>query len=75
MWLLYVLVQENMPKARLKSFGLIALAKENSRHPTNDCFLWLLVVIFMNINNDKKQVEQRKIQNVQFEEKNGYQEV
>lgn len=69
MWLLYALVQENLPKDRLKSFRLIALARENSSHPTTYCVVWLLDVILMNIYNDKKQAGQRKIQNVQFEEK------
>lgn len=47
----------------------MALAEEISRQSNIDSVLWLLVITFMQIYNEKEQAEQRKTQNLQFEEK------
>ena len=45
------------------------LAEEISKQPNIDSFMWLLVVDFTKIYNEKEQAKQGKLQNVQFEEK------
>lgn len=45
------------PKTKLKGGGLIALVA------------WLLLIILMHIHNEKEQVEQKEIQNVQLDKK------
>ncbi|KAL6053809.1 hypothetical protein STEG23_030631 [Scotinomys teguina] len=47
----------------------MVLAEEISKHPSMDSVMWLLVITFIEIYNEKEKVEQGKIQNVQFEEK------
>jgi hypothetical protein len=65
----FCLSPKNLPKIKLKSFGLISLAEEISRQPCIDCGRWLLVITFMQIYN--LQAGQREIQTVQFvEERN-----
>lgn len=54
-----------MSESKLISFVLIFfLAKEILRQPSNDTVLWLLVITFMHIYNDKKQARQTQVQNV-----------
>ena len=62
-WLLSSLVQIYIYEAKLKSFGLMVLAKEVSRQASIDSALWLLVVTLMQIYNEEEQAEQKKIQN------------
>ena len=45
------------------------LVEEISRKPSVDFVAWLLVVMLMEIYNEKEQAEQGKIQNTQFEDK------
>ena len=49
----------------MKSFGLIALAEEITKHPSVDSVVWSLVVALMKMYNEKEHAEQGKI----FEEK------
>ena len=63
-----------MPKAKLKSRGITALAKEISRQPSTGWVAWLLVATLLQIYNEKEQTEKGKIQNVQLEEKEKNQE-
>ena len=60
-WLLSALVLldsfQNLPEAKLKSHGLIAVAEEISSQPSIDC-----VASVLQIQNKKEQNEQRKIQ-------------
>ena len=37
--------KENLPEAKLKSYGLTALEEDISKQPTVDCVAWLLVAI------------------------------
>lgn len=60
---------KNLCEAKLKSFGLTALAEEISRRSGTDRVAWLLVTTFMHIYNEKEQAEQEKIQNEWGEEK------
>lgn len=47
---------KSLPKVKVKSFGLIPLAKEISKHSV----VWLLVLTLMKIYNEKEQAEQEK---------------
>lgn len=38
-----------LPEAKLKSLGLMALAKEISKQADPDCVVWLLVITLMQI--------------------------
>jgi hypothetical protein len=58
-----------MPEGKLKSFGLVALAGEISKQTNIDYIMWLIMFTLTKIYNEKKQVEQGKIQNFQFKEK------
>lgn len=51
----------------MKSCGSTTLAEE-SKQPSVDCATWLLVASVMEIYNEKEQVEQGKMQNVQIVE-------
>ena len=57
--------KKNLPEAKLKSFGLIALAKEMSKQPSNDSVMWLLVFTLMQIYNETEQSEQGKSQSIE----------
>lgn len=46
----------------MKSFRLVALAKETSKHPNIDSIMRLLVFIIMKIYNEKEQDDQGKVQ-------------
>lgn len=59
MWLAFA-CPKNLPETKLKSFRLMVLA-EVSRQPSVDFVMWLLVVTFMQIYNEKEQVGQREI--------------
>lgn len=61
---------KNLPMAKEKSFRLIPLAQEISKEPNIDSALWLLVVILMEIHNEKEKDEQEKLYNVKFKDKN-----
>lgn len=52
----------SLPEAKLKSFGLISLAEEISRHPNNDSVTWLLVITLRKICNKKEQGRQKETQ-------------
>ena len=47
----------SLPEAKVKSFGLIMLAEEISKHPSIDSGVWLLVFMLTKIYNDKKQAD------------------
>ena len=47
------------------------MAEEISRWHSIDCVAWLLVASLRHIYNERDQIEQEKIQNVQFENKRG----
>ena len=66
----FCLYLKNLAEVMLKTLGLIELVEEISKQPSIDSDLCLLLVTLMHIYNEKKQVEQRKTQNVHFEEKN-----
>ena len=53
----------------MKRFELIPLAEEISKEPSIDIVVWVLVLTLIKVYNEKEQAEQRKLQNVQFEEK------
>ena len=53
--------KKNMPEAKLKSYGLVALAKEMSKQPSIDSVVWLLAFILMKIYNEVEGAEQGKI--------------
>ena len=55
-------------EAKVKSFGLIPVAKGISKRPNTDYVGWLLVFTRTRF-YEKEQVEQVKMQNVQVEEK------
>lgn len=44
-------------------------AEKISRLPSIDCIIWLLVSILAQVCNEREQVGQREVQNVQFVEK------
>lgn len=51
---LFLPVSLNLPKAKLKSNGLILLlVGEIPRHPNRVSIMWLLVITFMQIYNEK----------------------
>lgn len=47
----------------------MSLKVEFSRHFSINCVIWLLVITFMQVYNEKEQVKQREIENVQYKEK------
>jgi hypothetical protein len=49
--------------AELENYELIALAKDISRQPNIDCFTWFLLPAPLQIQNEKEQAEQGKMQN------------
>ena len=51
-------------KAKLQSYGLIALAEDILKQRIIDCAMWLLVAGLMQFCNGKKQSEQRKLKTV-----------
>ena len=61
----------NLAEAKLKSYGLTALAEDISKQHSIDCISWLLVAMFRQMYNKKEEVEQEKIQNGQFVQKGG----
>ena len=46
-----------MPKAKLKSYKLKALAEDISKQPCVDCVMWLIRASFMQTYNEKEQTE------------------
>lgn len=46
---------KNLPKATLKSFGLIASTEETSKQPSINSVVWLLVLTLTEIYNEKEQ--------------------
>ena len=56
-----------LPEAKVKSFRLISLAEEISKHPNIDSVVWILAVTLMKFYNEEEQAEQRKL----FEERHG----
>ena len=65
---------KSLPEAKVKRFILIALTKEVSKKPSIDFVLWftLMKSILMKCSKLRKE---KKIQNVQFETKNNFQEI
>lgn len=59
---------KNLPKAELKSNGLISSVQEISRQSNIGSATWLLITS-MPINNAKEQAMQKEIQKLQSEEK------
>ena len=58
----FCLCKQNLSEAKLKIYGLIALAVESSRQPSIDCVAWLFVVRHAyEICNEKEQAKQGKI--------------
>lgn len=49
-------------KAKLQSYGFIALTEDFLKQPSIDCAMWLLVSGLMRFYNEKEQSEQRKLQ-------------
>lgn len=45
MWQHSALSTENLQEAKLKSFGLMALAEEISRQPSTDCYVVLVIAL------------------------------
>lgn len=62
---------KNLPEAKLKSLGLMALAQEISTQPSIDYVIWLSVATLIHIWNEKEKSEQGTIQNIKFEGKKG----
>ena len=60
--------KKNLPKAKVKSFGLISSAEEISNQSSVACVLWSLVAMPIRIGNEKEHAKQGKLQNVQLEE-------
>ena len=66
---------KSLPEAKLKSYGLTALAEDISKQPSIDCVAWLLKASLMQIYTEKEQAGQGKIQSVQLEEKGALESV
>ena len=60
---------KSLPEAEVKSFGLIPLAEEMSKHPGIDSVMCLLVVALIKIYNEKGKAEQGKLQNIKSKKK------
>lgn len=60
---------KNLPEAKLKSFGEMALTQEISTQPSIEFIIRISVATLIHIFNEKEKSEQGKIQNIQFEEK------
>jgi hypothetical protein len=64
-WLFSVLVQKNLPDAKLKRFGLVVSA-EILRQSSVDAAMGLLAVTPKQTYNRKEKAEQGKIQTIQL---------
>lgn len=69
-WTLSAPCPKNLPKAKFKSNELISLVDKTSRQPNIDSAACLLVIICMWLYNQKGQMGNKEIQNVQFGEGN-----
>lgn len=54
---------DRLPEAKLKSIRLISLVVI-SRQPNMDSVTWLLVIIIVQVYNEKEQAGQKEVQNV-----------
>lgn len=69
MWQRYGLCPKSLLAAKLKSNGLTSLVKEILKQPNIGSVMWLLAISLMRIYNEREQVGQKEIKNVQFEDK------
>lgn len=59
---------KNLPEDKLKSFGIISLARK-FQEPNIEPVTWFLVITSMQFYNEKEQVVQKELRNVQLKEK------
>lgn len=58
----FCLSPKNLPEAKLKSCGLMALAEEISSQPSIDCAVWLLVTLLRrSVKKRSKQAERASL--------------